>query len=116
VVGAVGAVLSGVAGFLSSLFLILMIVLFLLPEGGTMMDRLRSSVAADNPQVARLTVIGQSVVRQFGLRAIVNLVTGAGVTVMLLLLGVDFPLPWGSRFTSPTSPTTARPTGVWVRQ
>jgi AI-2 transport protein TqsA len=95
IVGALGAALSGIAGFLSSLFLILMIMLFLLSEGAAMMSRLRASVHEDNPQVARLTVIGQSVVRQFGLRAIVNLVTAVGITVMLLLLGVDFPLLWG---------------------
>ena len=94
-VGAIGAVLSGISGFLSSLFLILMIMLFLLSEGTAMMDRLRASVAHDNPQVARLTVIGQNVVLQFGLRAIVNLVTAAGITLLLLLLGVDFPLLWG---------------------
>ena len=93
--GALGAVLSGISGFLSSLFLILMIMLFLLGEGPAMMNRLRTSVAEDNPQVARLTAVGQSVVLQFGLRAIVNLVTGAGVTVMLFLLGVDFALMWG---------------------
>jgi AI-2 transport protein TqsA len=57
-VGAIGAVLSGIGGFLSSLFLILMIVLLLLSEGSAMMDRLRASVAQDNPQVARLAVIG----------------------------------------------------------
>jgi AI-2 transport protein TqsA len=95
VVGALGTVLSGVAGFLSSLFLILMIMLFLLSEGSAMMDRLRAGGRADNPQVARLTVVGQSVVRQFGLRAIVNLVTAVGVTVLLFVLGVDFPLLWG---------------------
>src|SRR5829696_6190223 len=93
--GALGVVLSGIAGFLSDLFLILMIMLFLLGEGPAMMNRLRASVSEDNPQVERLTTVGQSVVRQFGLRAIVNLVTGAGVTVMLFLLGVDFPLLWG---------------------
>jgi AI-2 transport protein TqsA len=93
--GALGVVLSGITGFLSDLFLILMIMLFLLGEGPAMMDRLRASVAKDNPQVQRLTTVGRSVVRQFGLRAIVNLVTGAGVTVMLFLLGVDFPLLWG---------------------
>ena len=92
---ALGVVLSGIAGFLSDLFLILGIMLFLLAEGAAMMDRLRASVPEDNPQVARLTVFGQNVVRQFGLRAIVNLVTGAGVTVLLLVLGVDFPLLWG---------------------
>jgi AI-2 transport protein TqsA len=92
---ALGVVLSGIAGFLSDLFLILMIMLFLLGEGPAMMNRLQASVREDNPQVARLTVVGQSVVRQFGLRAIVNLVTGAGVTVLLFALGVDFPLLWG---------------------
>jgi predicted PurR-regulated permease PerM len=92
---ALGVVLSGIAGFLSDLFLILAIMLFLLAEGQAMMDRLRGSVPEDNPRVARLAVFGQNVVRQFGLRAIVNLVTGAGVTVLLLVLGVDFPLLWG---------------------
>jgi AI-2 transport protein TqsA len=93
--GALGTVLSGIAGFLSDLFLILMIMLFLLGEGPAMMNRLRASVAEDNQQVARLTAVGQNVVLQFGLRAIVNLVTGAGVTVMLFLLGVDLALLWG---------------------
>jgi AI-2 transport protein TqsA len=92
---ALGTVLSGVAGFLSDLFLILMIMLFLLSEGPAMMNRLRAGAGRDNPQVERLTAVGRSVVRQFGLRAIVNLVTGAGVTVLLFLLGVDFPLLWG---------------------
>ena len=93
--GAIGTVLSGVTGFLSSLFLVLMIMLFLLSEGTAMMERLRASTAADNPQVARLAVIGQSVVRQFGLRAVINLVTAVGITLLLLVLGVDFPLLWG---------------------
>jgi AI-2 transport protein TqsA len=92
---ALGVVLSGIAGFLSNLFLILAIMLFLLAEGSAMMDRLRASVPEDNPQVAGLIEVGHNVVRQFGLRAIVNLVTGAGVTVLLFLLGVDFPLLWG---------------------
>jgi AI-2 transport protein TqsA len=93
--GALGAVLSGISGFLSNLFLILMIMLFLLGEGPAMMNRLRASTGRDNPQVARLSAVGQSVVLQFGLRAIVNLVTGAGVTILLLVLGVDFALMWG---------------------
>jgi AI-2 transport protein TqsA len=69
-VGALGGVLSGIAGFLSDLFLILMIVLFLLGEGPAMMNRLRGATSRDNPRVERLAIIGRSVVRQFGLRAI----------------------------------------------
>ena len=40
-------------------------------------------------------VFGHSVVRQLGLRAIVNLFTAAGVIILLWVLGVDFPLMWG---------------------
>ena len=93
--GAVGVILSGIAGFLSNLFLILMIMLFLLAEGPALMERLRASAGRDHPQVERLAFVGQGVVRQFGLRAILNLVTALGVTVLLLVLGVDFPVMWG---------------------
>jgi AI-2 transport protein TqsA len=93
--GALGSVLGGVADFLSNLFLILVIVLFFLAEGPAMMNRLRSSAGNDHPQVERLTVFGRNVVRQLGLRAIVNLATGAGVVVLMFVLGVDFPLMWG---------------------
>src|SRR5215212_7028071 len=93
--GAIGSVLAGVADFLSNLFLILIIVLFLLAEGPAMMNRLRSSAGSDHPQVERLTVFGRSVVRQLGLRALVNLATGAGVVVLMFVCGVEFPLMWG---------------------
>jgi predicted PurR-regulated permease PerM len=93
--GAIGAVLGGVADFLSNLFLILIIVLFLLAEGPAMMARLRASTGEDHPQVARLTLFGRSVVRQLGLRAIVNLATATGVVLLLFVLRVDFPLMWG---------------------
>jgi AI-2 transport protein TqsA len=89
---AVGVILSGIARFLRNLFLILMIMLFLLAEGPAMMDHLRASAGTDHPRIERLTFVGQSVVRQFGLRAVINVVTAAGITVMLFLLGVDFPL------------------------
>jgi AI-2 transport protein TqsA len=93
--GAIGAILGGVADFLSDLFLILIIVLFLLAEGPAMMNRLRASTGEDHPQVERLAIFGRSVIRQLGLRAIVNLFTAAGVTILLLVLRVDFPLMWG---------------------
>src|SRR5918995_4508929 len=92
---ALGVVLSGIAGFLSDLFLILAIMLFLLAEGSATRDRLRASVPEGNPQMRRLTEVGQNVVRQFGLRAVVNLFTAVGVAVLFVVLGMDFPLLWG---------------------
>jgi AI-2 transport protein TqsA len=93
--GAFGAVLGGLADFLSNIFLILMITLFLLAEGPAMMSRLRASAGSDHPQLKSMMVFGHSVVRQLGLRAIVNLFTAAGVVILLFILGVDFPLMWG---------------------
>jgi predicted PurR-regulated permease PerM len=87
VAGAVGVVPAVIAGFLLNLFLIPMIMLFLLAEGPALMSRVRASAGRDHPQVERLTVVGRSVVRQFNLRATVNLVTAAGVTVLLFMLG-----------------------------
>jgi AI-2 transport protein TqsA len=95
IVGALGSVLSGLGSFLSDLFLILMITLFLLGEGPAMLARLRASAAPDNPQLARLTIVGRGVIRQLGLRTITNFVIGTGITVLFWLLGVDFPLLWG---------------------
>ncbi|MGF1473723.1 MAG: AI-2E family transporter [Rubrobacteraceae bacterium] len=92
---AVGAILGGIGDFLSNLFLILIIVLFLLAEGPAMMNRLQSSVGSNHPQAERLVVFGRNVVRQLGLRAVVNLITGAGVVALLVVLGVDFPVMWG---------------------
>jgi hypothetical protein len=86
--GAIGSVLGGVADFLSNLFLILIIVLFLLAEGPAMMSRLRASAGSDHPQLASMTAFGRGVVRQLGLRAIVNLFTGAGVVILLWSSGV----------------------------
>ena len=95
IVGALGNVLSGLGSFLSDLFLILMITLFLLGEGPAIVARLRATAAPDNPQLARLTVVARGVIRQLGLRAITNFVIGTGITVLFWLLGVDFPLLWG---------------------
>jgi AI-2 transport protein TqsA len=95
IVGALGSVLSGLGSFLSDLFLILMITLFLLGEGPAMLARLRASAAPDNPQLARLTIVGRGVIRQLGLRAITNFVIGTGITILFWLLGVDLPLLWG---------------------
>ena len=92
---AIGAVLGGLADFLSDIFLILLITLFLLAEGPAMMGRLRASAGSDHPQLKSMMTFGHSVVRQLGLRAIVNLATGAGVVILLWVLGVDFPLMWG---------------------
>jgi predicted PurR-regulated permease PerM len=97
VVGVVQAFLGGIASFLSGFFFIIMTTLFFLAEGPAIMGRLRTSLASKGTatSVEKLTTFGRNVVRQFGLRGIINAVTGAAVTVLLVLIGVDFPVLWG---------------------
>jgi len=92
---AIQSLLGGVASFLSSFFFIIMTTLFFLAEGSGLMKRLASSLSSDSVAVEKLSIFGQNVVRQFGLRGIVNGVTAGAVILILLLLGVDFPLLWG---------------------
>jgi AI-2 transport protein TqsA len=95
IVQAARSLLGDVASLLNSLFLVLATTLFLVAEGPALFTRLRTSVGKENSQVAQLARIGEGVIRQFYLRAVVNLATGAAVVVLLLVLGVEFPLLWG---------------------
>jgi len=91
----VGALLGFAIGALYQALLMLLYLLFFLAEGPAIMQRIRVSLADGDPNPARLATYGREVAQYFILRAGVNAVTGVGVTLVLWLLGVDFPLLWG---------------------
>jgi predicted PurR-regulated permease PerM len=93
--GGLGALISGAIGVLYQGLLMLLYLLFFLAEGPAIMDRIRVSLAEGDPNPARLARFGRDVGQYFILRAGVNAITGAGVALVLWLLGVDFPLLWG---------------------
>ena len=93
---------SVLAGFLNALVTIittgmtsLVIVAFLLLESERFSNIARSGVIKDRPMLSQLPAVGQTAVRYFSIRARLNLITGAGVTLICLLLGVDSPFLWG---------------------
>src|SRR5918995_2752455 len=90
-----GTIAGAILSFMGDLFLILVLVLFFLAEGPAMMRRLQASVEGDHPRIEQLFAVGKGVTRQFALRGVVNLATGAGVTLLLLVVGVPYPLLWG---------------------
>jgi predicted PurR-regulated permease PerM len=77
-------------------FVVLMMVAFFLIEGPSLSKRLCDSLAQDSSAPAQLVTLVHDVGQYFLLRTLVNAVTGAGVTLALWLLGVDFPLLWGT--------------------
>jgi predicted PurR-regulated permease PerM len=46
--------------------------------------------------LGQLPQLARTAVRYFGIRTRLNFLTGTGVTVICLLLGVDYPLLWGA--------------------
>jgi predicted PurR-regulated permease PerM len=89
------ALVGALASALSQGFVILLLLLFFLVEGHAIADRIRLSLDENDPNPARLARFGRDVGQYFALRAAVNAITGAGVALVLWLLGVDFPLLWG---------------------
>jgi predicted PurR-regulated permease PerM len=90
------------AGFLSALVAIistgmtsLVIVAFFLLESERFLDIVRTGVIKDRPMLSQLPAVAQTAVQYFSIRARLNLITGAGVTLICLLLGVDYPILWG---------------------
>jgi AI-2 transport protein TqsA len=86
---------GGLLGLASNAVLILILMIFLLAEGGAIVRRLQASLGEENDAFIRMVTYGRDVGRYFALRAAVNAVTGAGVALALFILGVDFPLLWG---------------------
>lgn len=78
----------------TALFMVVTII-FALIEGPKLRATLQQSLGHDNTLVVRSAEFSQTVVRYFGLRTLVNLITGALVMVMLWVLGIDFALLWG---------------------
>jgi AI-2 transport protein TqsA len=93
--GVFAALAAALVGFAGSAVVILILMVFFLAEGGAIMRRLRAALGEQHPAIARLTTYGGDVGLYFALRAAVNAVTGVGVTLVLWVLGVDFPLLWG---------------------
>jgi predicted PurR-regulated permease PerM len=89
------ALVSSVVSALYQGFLILLLLLFFLIEGRAIGDRVRLALDESDPNPRRLAVFAHDVGQYFVLRAGVNAITGAGVALVLWLLGVDFPLLWG---------------------
>lgn len=92
---AFGVLVAALLEGLKQAAIILFLLLFFVVEGPALMTRLQAGLAHDDPNRARLSAFGHDVGQYFILRAAVNAVTGAGVALVLWLLGVDFPLLWG---------------------
>jgi predicted PurR-regulated permease PerM len=89
------AILGGVVSFAGDLLFGLVLVAFLLIDFKRLLN-LATSELSGRPFFGKLPEIAQTAVTYFGVRTRLNLVTGLGVGVLLLILGVDYALLWGA--------------------
>jgi predicted PurR-regulated permease PerM len=92
--GALAAAVGAVASVLANLLFSVVLTAFLLLEAGRFGELFRSGLR-DRPFLGQIPEVAGSVVRYFGVRTRLNLITGAGVAALLLLLGIDYWPLWG---------------------
>jgi predicted PurR-regulated permease PerM len=92
---ALSSLLRAIASVASSAIVSLVVVAFFLLESDRFIRIMRSEPVRDKPVLSELPQLARTAIQYFGIRTRLNLVTGAGVTIICLLLGVDEPLLWG---------------------
>lgn len=83
-----------VATMLSSTFLVLLIMVFMLAEASSFPDKLRF-LLGERADLGRFSKIVREVQQYLGIKTGVSLVTGLLAGLWTALLGIDFPILWG---------------------
>lgn len=91
----VGGLLSGLGRMLSSTFLILLTTIFIMLELSGFPAKLRA--ASDDPDMTleSFSKIHENIKHYMALKTLISLGTGVCVFIILVLIGIDYPLLWG---------------------
>ena len=87
--------LQSVGQLLSNAFLIFLTVLFILAEGKELPSKLRGVLLERKLDVQWLDQFGTNLNRYIAVKTCTSLLTGVCVTILLIILGVDFAILWG---------------------
>jgi predicted PurR-regulated permease PerM len=90
-----GSLLIMIAEAASAMLVSFVVVMFFLLESSRFASILNSKTVQHQPFIGQLPEVARTAMRYFGIRTRLNFITGAGVTVVCLLLGIDYPLLWG---------------------
>ena len=94
-VGAVVRLLvNNLGGTLGNLLLVLVLVVFMLAESGTLRAKLRAAFPIDGGGEARLVALTHGINRYVKIKVITSLATAACVFVWLTVMGIQFAVLW----------------------
>lgn len=92
----VGRIFTGIGDLLGRIGIVLLIMTFILLEWSGFADKIRVAFAHSDDHLHRLGEISRNIKRYLMLKTLISLATGVLVTVWLIILGVDFPVLWGT--------------------
>ena len=88
-----GGVFTGFGNLMSNFFIIILIVIFILLELSSMLKKM----SIVNPgSLPRLESVIQKQNQYFSAKTVVSLITGILISIILTIIGVDFPMLWGA--------------------
>jgi AI-2 transport protein TqsA len=90
-----GNLLSAIVDTASAALVSLVIVAFFLLESQRFIRILSGDVVRNQAILGHLPRLARTAVQYFGIRTRLNLITGAGVTLVCLVLRIDYALLWG---------------------
>ncbi|MCG8014849.1 MAG: AI-2E family transporter [Candidatus Thiodiazotropha sp. 'RUGA'] len=91
-----GSLMSSLGNVLTQAFLILITVIFMLFEANSFQAKLKDHAESPERSLARVDAITSSIKRYMVIKTSTSLLTGFLVATLLALLGVDYPLLWGT--------------------
>lgn len=85
----------GFAGFLSMVFLVALITLFMLAEVGGVPRKLRAAIGREDADLHRYRRVLSEIQRYLAIKTATSMGTGILIGLWALVIGLDFPLFWG---------------------
>lgn len=95
VISSTTGLLTTIGSLLSTTFFVLVATIFLLLQTTHLSARFQSDLKSHDVLSAQALQVAQRVAHFFSIRVRVNLVVAAGITLWLLILGVDLAVLWG---------------------
>jgi AI-2 transport protein TqsA len=91
-----GGLVSGLGSVLANAVLILLTVVFILLEASGLPAKLRAALRNPERSLAGLEKFSASANRYVVIKTAISITTGLSITLWLVILGVDYPVLWGT--------------------
>ena len=88
--------LTSLGNIMTNAFLILLTVLFILGEGLVFSNKMHCALGVSNKAISAIERIADSINHYMALKAVMSLITGVIIMIWLIILGVDYPVLWGT--------------------